>query len=166
MDEWFNIMHTKCFLPLDSHRGGIQTFIFQDLTLAWKTSFSGTLTYVLKTKIVLSLFLLREEHKQGKGRERGGLRIRSRLCADSRAWCGAQTHDDLSWSQTLNRLTHTGASETLFSMKLGTNKNRKRPKDNDSRDSPSIGQKNHSTVKFPNWKPNHTFLICFLVLNS
>ena len=52
----------------------------------------------------------------GRGRERGRHRIRSRLQALScqhRAQCGARTHElwdhDLSWSWTLNQLSHPGA---------------------------------------------------------
>ena len=56
------------------------------------------------------------EHEQGRGRERGRPRIRSRLQAPScqhRARHGARSHKpwdgDLSWSRTLNWLSHPGA---------------------------------------------------------
>ena len=61
------------------------------------------------------------EHERGRVRERGGHRIWNRLQALScrhRAWRGAQTHKpwdhDLSWSRTLNRLSHPGAPVYLF----------------------------------------------------
>ena len=50
-----------------------------------------------------------------RGRERGRHKIRSRpqaLSCHHRTWCGARTHKpwdhDLSWSQPLNRLRHSG----------------------------------------------------------
>ena len=59
-----------------------------------------------------------KECKQGRSRERRRHRIRNRLQAPScqhRAGCGARTDKprdhDLSWSQTLNRLSHPGAPE-------------------------------------------------------
>ena len=58
----------------------------------------------------------RQSMRRGRGRERGRHRIRSRLRALScqpRARRGAQTHGprdhDLSWSPTLNWLSHPGA---------------------------------------------------------
>ena len=64
----------------------------------------------------LFIFETETEHEWGRGRERGRHRIGSRLQAVShqpRAWRGAPTHGpqdhDLSWSQTLNRLSHPGA---------------------------------------------------------
>ena len=61
------------------------------------------------------------EHERGRARERGRHRIWSRLQALScqhRARCGAQTHGprdhDLSWSRTLNRLSHPGATRGAF----------------------------------------------------
>ena len=64
------------------------------------------------------------ERKQGKGRERGRHRIRSRLQALScqhRARRGAQTHKlwdhDLSWSRTLNRLSHPGTPIPILQIK-------------------------------------------------
>ena len=61
------------------------------------------------------------EHEQGRGRERGGHRTRSRLQAPScrhRARRGARTHGprdrDLSRSRTLNRLRHPGAPRLFF----------------------------------------------------
>ena len=61
--------------------------------------------------------LLRDtEREQGRGRERGRHRIWSRLqvlSSQHRAWCGARTHKlrdhDLSWSRSLNQLSHPGA---------------------------------------------------------
>ena len=62
-------------------------------------------------------------HTQRRGREREGDRIWSRLQALScqhRDRRGAQTHKlwdhDLSWSQTLNRLSHPGAPPLVFSI--------------------------------------------------
>ena len=67
------------------------------------------------------LFLAEKEHKQGRSREKGRRRIRSRLRAPScqhRAGCGAPTHrprdHDLSQSQMLNRLSHPGAPFEKF----------------------------------------------------
>ena len=61
------------------------------------------------------------EHEWGKVRERGRHRIWNRLQALScqhRAWRGARTHGprdrDLSWSRTLNRLSHPGAPHYDF----------------------------------------------------
>ena len=61
------------------------------------------------------------EHEQGRGRERRRHRIRSRLQALScqhRAWHRARTHrpqdHDLSWSQTLKRLSHPGTPSFLM----------------------------------------------------
>ena len=74
--------------------------------------------YFFKNVRCFYLFLRQREteHEQGRVRERGRHRIRSRLQALScqhRAWCGAQTHGlwdhDLSGSRTLNRLSHPGA---------------------------------------------------------
>ena len=69
----------------------------------------------------LFIFERESESKQGRGRERGRHRIWSRLQAPScqhRAWCGAQTHKlwdhDLSWSRTLNQLSHPGAPPFLL----------------------------------------------------
>ena len=63
----------------------------------------------------------RQSMNGGGGRERGRHRIGSRLQALShqpRARHGAWTHGprdhDLSWSRTLNRLSHPGAPEVLF----------------------------------------------------
>ena len=63
-----------------------------------------------------NLSLRQTEHEQGRGRERGRDRIWSRLQALScqhRVWCGARTNrvwdHDLSWSRTINRLSHPGA---------------------------------------------------------
>ena len=57
------------------------------------------------------------ECKQGRDRERGSHRIRSRFQAphcQHRGWHGAWTHkpwdQNLSWSRTLNRLSHPGSS--------------------------------------------------------
>lgn len=58
----------------------------------------------------------------------------------------------------------TSSSETLFSVGLGTSK-KERPKNNDSRGSPSIGQKNHLTVKLQVESPN-TLPNSFLFPNS
>ena len=59
--------------------------------------------------------------RQGRGRERRRHRIRSRLQAphyQHTARCGAQTHEpwehDLSWSRTLNQLSHPGVPIELF----------------------------------------------------
>ena len=67
------------------------------------------------------------QHEWGRGRERGRHRIRSRLRALScqhRAWHGARGHKpqdhDLSWSQTLNRLSHPGVPEMVSLLSLGT----------------------------------------------
>ena len=64
----------------------------------------------------LFIFETETEHEWGRGRERGRHRIGSRLQALShqlRAQHGAWTHGpwdrDLSWSRTLNRLSHPGA---------------------------------------------------------
>ena len=74
----------------------------------------------------MSLFLRQREteHERGRGRERGRHRIGSRLQALShqpRARRGARTHGprdrDLSWSRTLNRLSHPGAPKTYFKYK-------------------------------------------------
>ena len=61
------------------------------------------------------IFEREREHEQGRGRERGRHRIWSRLQAMScqhRVWCEARTHGpwdhDLSWSRTLNWLSHPG----------------------------------------------------------
>ena len=61
------------------------------------------------------------EHERGRGRERGRHRIGSRLQALSRqhrAQRGARTHRlrdrDLSWSRTLNQLSHPGAPRPWF----------------------------------------------------
>ena len=61
------------------------------------------------------------ESERGRGRERGRHRIQSRLQALSRqhrAWRGAWTHrpkdHDLSWSRTLNLLSHPGTPQTLL----------------------------------------------------
>ena len=60
------------------------------------------------------------EGQRERERKRGRHRIQSRLQALScqhRAWCRAQTHElwdhDLSWSWTLNRLSHPGALPLL-----------------------------------------------------
>ena len=65
------------------------------------------------------------EHEWGRGRERGRHRIRSRLQALShqpRARRGARTHRprdrDLSWSWTLNQLSHPGAPKFFFNVYL------------------------------------------------
>ena len=57
-------------------------------------------------------------HEWGRGREGGRQRIWSRLQALScqcRAWCRAWTHElwdhDMSWSWTLNQLSHPGAPQ-------------------------------------------------------
>ena len=56
--------------------------------------------------------------KQGRGRERGGQRILSGLCAESRGQCRARTHGpwdhDLSPSWMLNGLSHPGALSICF----------------------------------------------------
>ena len=61
------------------------------------------------------------EHERGRVRERGRHRLWSRLQHPScqhGVWCGAQTHKpwyhDLSWSWSLNRLSHPGAPELSF----------------------------------------------------
>ena len=61
------------------------------------------------------------ECEQGRDRERGRHRIRSRLqtlSCQHRAWHGAGTHKprdhDLSWSQTLSRLSHPAAPHYCF----------------------------------------------------
>ena len=63
------------------------------------------------------------EHEQGRSRVREGHRIGSRLQALSsqhRARCWAWTHQpwghDLSWSWTLNRLSHPGAPKCIFDL--------------------------------------------------
>ena len=69
------------------------------------------------------------EHEWGRGRERRRHRIQSRLQALScqhKALCGAQTHwpqdHDLNQSQTLNQLSHLGASHLCsYSSKVATN---------------------------------------------
>ena len=65
-------------------------------------------------------------HKQGRGREGGRPRIRSRLQALScqhRAGGRAQIHEqwdhDLSWSQTFNHLSHSGAPPPTISFHVG-----------------------------------------------
>ena len=65
--------------------------------------------------------VLRLNMSRGGAQERGRRRIWSRLQALScqhRAWSGARTREpwdhDLSWSQTLNRLSHPGTPESLF----------------------------------------------------
>ena len=65
------------------------------------------------------IFEREREHEQGRSRERE-TRIWSRLQALScqyRAQCGARTHEpwhDLSWSWTLNWLSHLGATRSVF----------------------------------------------------
>ena len=76
----------------------------------------------------LTLFIFETERYRawtGRSRERGRHRIWSRLQALScqhRAWCGAWTQElrdhDLSWSQTLNWLSHPGALLSLLSQFL------------------------------------------------
>ena len=65
-------------------------------------------------------FLIETDREWGRGRERGRHRIWSRLQAlnwQHRARRGARTHElwdhDLSWSRTLNWLSHPGAWTTL-----------------------------------------------------
>ena len=65
------------------------------------------------------------ECKQGRGRERGRHRIRNRLQAQSgqpRARHGARTHEpwdrDLSRSQMLNRLSHSGAPFSHYTLQI------------------------------------------------
>ena len=81
-------------------------------------------TFSFSIFLKIYLFWERErktESEWGRGRERGRHRIRSRLQALScqhRAWCGAWTHElrdhDLSWSQTLNQLSHPGVPYKKF----------------------------------------------------
>ena len=77
----------------------------------------------LKKKVNVCLFLREREteHEHGRGRERGRHRIQSRLQALScqrRARCRSWTHKlwdrDLSWSWTLNQLSHSGAPVIFF----------------------------------------------------
>ena len=79
----------------------------------------STSLYLFKKKIFTFIYFWEKEHKWGRGRERRRHRIRSRLQTPScqhRAQQGAQTHKsldhDLSRSQTLNWLSHTGAPRT------------------------------------------------------
>ena len=77
---------------------------------------------ILKFFLMFIYFWDRERQSaSGRGAERGRHRIPSRLQAPScqhRAWCRAWTHEpwdhDLSWSQTLNRLSHLGTPVILF----------------------------------------------------
>ena len=71
---------------------------------------------VRKDFFLMFIFVGERQHEWGKNRERGRHRIWSRLQALScqhRVWCGARTPEpwdhDLSWSRTLNRLSHPGA---------------------------------------------------------
>ena len=75
--------------------------------------------WIFNVCLFIYLFILRQretEHEQGRDRERGKHRIKSRLQALScqhRAWCRARTHKlwdcDLSQSWTLNQLSHPRA---------------------------------------------------------
>ena len=67
------------------------------------------------------MFIFERERERERGRERGRHRIWSRLQALSwqyGAWCGAQTREpwdyELSWSWTLNWLSHPGSPITFL----------------------------------------------------
>ena len=94
----------------------------------WIRSFSRTGMNGWKPFLFFPFFLTciyfwetETEREEGRGRERGGHRIQSRLQALScqhRAWLGAQTHElwdhDLSWSWRPYQLSHPGAPESSF----------------------------------------------------
>ena len=84
--------------------------------LLWISHWFFPTTIIKKDNVYLFLKERETEHEQGRSRERGRHRIRSRLQALScqhRARHGAQTREpwdhDLSWSRTLNWLSHPGA---------------------------------------------------------
>ena len=74
-----------------------------------------------------NVYLCLREHKWERGREKGTEDPKGVLCLQQWACCGALTHKpqgrDLSWSQTLNCLSHPGAPRTklfYFCMGLST----------------------------------------------
>ena len=92
-------------------------------THLWEGTFAGIYNFFFNFVFNIYLFLRQREteHERGRGRERGRHRIGSRLQALSRqprAWRGARTHGpqdcDLSWSRTLNWLSHPGAPLLLL----------------------------------------------------
>ena len=75
----------------------------------------------LNKKILMFIFEKERESRRGAERERGRHRIRSRLqvlsCqhrAQHRAWTHQPWDHDLSWSWTLNQLSHSGTPVDLF----------------------------------------------------
>ena len=83
----------------------------------------------LKKFFLMFIFERERHHEQGRSRERGRHRIQSRLQAPScqhRDQCRAHTHEpwdhDLSWSRTLNWLSHPGSQRapTFFDLSDST----------------------------------------------
>ena len=96
-----------------------------DHWLGWESGHRCFFFFLIFFNVYLFWGQRETEHEWGRGRERGRHRIGSRLQALShqpRAWRGARTPGprdrDLSWSWTLNWLSHAGVGTGVFKRRL------------------------------------------------
>ena len=118
--------HTVCVFPAEVWQDDILPSGFSSYTLnkclfhnLFSAIFFLYFCWLFHFFFLMFIFERQRERecKRGRGRQRGRPRIWSRLQAPSchrRAWRRTRTHKlwdhDLSWSQTLNQLSHPGAS--------------------------------------------------------
>ena len=115
------IIILKSLLYKYKYINSLQICFYYLFSLFWSWVTYFLLLHIYYDFLFLNVYLFLIECEQRRGRETGRHSIRSRLQAPScqhRARCRLRIHGpwdhDLSWSQKLNRLSHTVTPDFLF----------------------------------------------------